>query len=401
MPHSAVDINSPPQRTAVLSRATSFAMACACATSVANVYYNQPLLSAFAKTFHTSVAQAGLVATAAQVGYAAGLLGFVPLGDVHPRKKIVVGLACCCMTLLALTASSRSLSMLVFLQFLVGVTAVSPQLLIPLAVELVGPDERGRIVGYMMAGLLTGLLLARTVSGFVADTWGWAAMFWIAAGLMLITALALQFLLPSRPAPQQLPYMTLIRSLWMLVCRYPALRSASLLSALSFASFCGFWAVLSFLMKDQFQLGATQTGYFGVVGLAGALCAPLAGRLSDRRGAVLTIAVAIVVSITAFVGMYLWLTMTGLVLGVILLDLGVQSTQVAAQVEVISLAPEARNRLNTVYMVSRFVGGAAGSAAGTVAYAHSGWEGTCFFCISALLLSLAVHVWQWNIAVLE
>lgn len=391
MPQQRIDTTLLQEVPASISRATTFVMAAACAASVANIYYNQPLLNAFAHNFGKTVTQTGLVATAAQVGYGAGLLGFVPLGDILPRKKIVVGLAYCCMALLALTALSHSLSMLIMLQFLVGLTAVSPQLLIPLAVDLTQPSERGRVVGVMMAGLLSGLLLARTVAGFVADTLGWQAMFWIAAILMLITGVTLQAMLPYRPATQHIPYSALMRSLWALVKRYPVLRSASLLSALSFASFCAFWAVLSFLMSDHFHMGATQTGSFGLVGLAGALCAPLAGRLTDRRGAAFTITIATLISAVAFIEMYLWLSVAGLILGVVLLDLGVQSTQVAAQAEVISLAPDARNRLNTVYMVCRFAGGAAGSAAGTIAYAHTGWTGTCVFCVFSLLLGLVIH----------
>lgn len=376
---------------AVLSSVTVFLMAAACAASVANVYYNQPLLSAFASSFHISVAKAGLVATAAQIGYGAGLLFFIPLGDVFERKKIVLYLAYTCALLLGFMALSKTLWMLVTLQLLVGLTAVSPQLLIPLAVDLSAPEVRGRTVGTLMAGLLTGLLLARTAAGLIADWMGWSAVFWIAAAAMLVTAIVLQRMLPRRLPTLQISYGTLIRSLMDLLREQPKLRVASLISALSFAAFCAFWAVLSFLMHDRFGRGAREAGMFGLVGVAGAMCAPMAGRLSDRRGAAFTLVVALVFSLLSFVGMALWVSIPGLIAGVLLLDLGVQSTQVAAQAEVLGLVPEARNRLNTIYMVCRFAGGALGSAAGTLAYAHGGWSGTCIACSLVLLLAIAAQ----------
>jgi len=375
-----------------LSKVAIVVMATACATSVANIYYNQPLLRDFAGYFGESITRAGMVATAAQVGYGAGILVFVPLGDTHERKRIILWLIYSCMALSALAALAPTLSLLVFLQFLVGATAVSTQVLIPLAVDFSTPSERGRIVGSLMAGLLAGLLLARTVSGFIGDHLGWRAVFWIAAVLMLATGLMLQGLLPSCPPAQRVPYSRLLRSLGELVLTQPVLRRASLVSASSFAGFSAFWAVLSFLMLDRFHRGATETGLFGLIGLAGALCAPSAGRLADRIGSGRTLLITLLLSVLAFFTMWVWLTIPGLIVGVLLLDLGVQSTQVAAQSEAISLIPEARNRLNTVYMVSRFGGGALGSAVGAYTYARWGWPGACLACIGLSGIALMAQL---------
>ncbi len=386
---STPQLTEPTQPLPVL---TLLVMAAACGSAAANIYYNQPLLSDFAAYFKTDVKHAGLVATAAQIGYGLGVLFFVPLGDLLERRRVLLTLAYACTLLLICTALVPSLSLLVLAQLLVGVTAMSSQLLIPLAVDLSPPAQRGRVVGILMAGLLAGLLLARTLGGIVGDHFGWRTMYWLAAAVMLVNATVLQFMLPHRPPTQTLSYARLMRSLAHLLRSQPALRTASFISATSFGAFCAFWAVLSFLMRDRFGRGATDAGLFGIVGLAGALFAPIAGKLSDRRGPAFTLTIAMLISILAFAQMWAWCTIPGLILGVLLLDLGVQSTQVAAQSEVMALVPDARSRLNTIYMVGRFIGGALGSAAGTAAYARAGWAGTCGVSILLLVLGTAAHL---------
>jgi predicted MFS family arabinose efflux permease len=371
---------------------TLVVMAAACGSAAANIYYNQPLLSDFAAYFHTTTEHAGMVATAAQVGYGLGVLFFVPLGDLLERRRVLLTLAYACTLLLVGTALAPSLWLLVAAQLLVGITAMSSQLLIPLAVDLSPPAQRGRVVGILMAGLLAGLLLARTLGGIVGDHLGWRAMYWLAAGVMLINGVVLQWMLPRRAPTRRLSYARLMRSLADLFRSQPVLRTASFISATSFGAFCAFWAVLSFLMRDRFGRGATEAGLFGIVGLAGAMFAPMAGKLSDRRGPAFTLTIAMLISLVAFAQMWVWGSIAGLVVGVLLLDLGVQSTQVAAQSEVMALVPDARSRLNTIYMVARFVGGAAGSALGTAAYARAGWGGTCAVSILMLAMGTAAHL---------
>jgi predicted MFS family arabinose efflux permease len=363
--------------TQALPMVTLVVMAAACGSAAANIYYNQPLLSDFA---------------ASQIGYGLGVLFFVPLGDLLERRRVLLTLAFTCTVLLVGTAMVPTLALLVVAQLLVGITAMSSQLLIPLAVDLSPTAQRGRVVGILMAGLLAGLLLARTLGGFVGDHFGWRAMYWLAAGVMLLNCVVLRVMLPRRPPTQKLSYAQLMRSLADLFRSQPVLRTASFISATSFGSFCAFWAVLSFLMRDRFGRGATEAGMFGIVGLAGALFAPMAGKLSDRRGPAFTLTIAMLISIVAFAQMWGWCTIAGLVVGVLLLDLGVQSTQVAAQSEVMALVPDARSRLNTIYMVARFIGGAIGSALGTAAYARAGWGGTCAVSILMLVLGTAAHL---------
>ena len=366
-------------------------MATACAVCVASGYYNQPLLGDFAATFHVPPWQAALVATAAQVGYGCGLLFFLPLGDLVERRRLVVVLVAACAASLVLTAAAPNLPVLILGNLLVGLTAISAQILIPLGADMVPAAERGRLVGTLMAGLLCGILLARVFAGLVADHFGWRAVFGTGAVLMAVLGAALHFNLPRHRADISLAYWPLMRTLLGLWAGQPVLRSASVVSALSFASFIAFWTSLSFLMADHFGLGASAAGMFGLVGVIGAAAAPLAGRMTDRRGFGFTVAVALAITAASFVLMSAWVTLVGLVVGVLLMDLGVQSVQVAAQAKVISLVPEARSRLNTVYMVSRFTGGAAGSALGAIAWSWGKWTGVGAFCLLANGAALLVH----------
>ena len=367
-------------------------MAAACGVAAANIYYNQPLLNDFANYFHATATQAGLVATAAQVGYGVGIFFFVPLGDRLERRLIVLSLSYSCVVTLLAVSLAPSLRILILCQLLVGITAMSAQLLIPLAVDLTREDRRGHTVGTLMAGLLVGILLARTLGGFIGDHFGWRFMFGLAAGIMLIMTWILQATLPHRPPSTKLSYPALMHSLLHLLRTQPQLWIASIVSALSFGSFTAFWTVLSFLMKQHFNRGATDAGLFGIVGVFGAMAAPLAGKLSDRRGPAFTVTIALVSTIAAFVLMWNWVTIPGLIVGVLLMDMGVQSVQVAAQSQVMALVPDARSRVNTLYMVARFIGGAGGSAIAAIAWSHDGWPGACAAALGMLGVGIAVHV---------
>ncbi len=381
----------PTEPPASLSSKLLWLMATACGVSVANAYYNQPLLGTLALYFHAQPWQAGLVATAAQVGYGTGIFFFLPLGDLMERRGLIVALVCVCAACLVAMAAAPSLPLLIAAQGLVGLSSISPQMLIPLGAEMVPPAQRGKLIGTLMSGLLCGVLLARTVSGFVADHFGWRVLYAVAAVLMLLLGFCLRASLPQRPAALQMPYAQLMRSMLELLRTQPILRRASLVSALSFAVFTAFWATLSFLLMERFHAGASEAGLFGIVGLVGAAGAPWAGRLSDRKGSGFTIALALVLTAMAFVIMGLWVTVAGLIIGVLLMDLGVQSIQVAAQASVLSLLPEARSRLNTLYMVARFGGGAVGSTFGALAWSWARWPGVCLFCLGTSAAALLVH----------
>ncbi|HEY0967993.1 MAG TPA: MFS transporter [Opitutaceae bacterium] len=380
-----------PSPVPVLSDGTLRLMAIACGVCVANVAYNQPLLGDFAAYFHATPAQVGWVAMASQVGYGLGLLLFLPLGDIVERRRLVVSLILICALVLLGTAAAPTLSLLILGNFLIGATAMGAQILIPLAVELAPPGRQGRTVGVMMTGLLGGLLLARTLSGVIGDHFGWRAPFGLAAIIMGALAVLLQRGLPLSPPRATLPYRKLMLSLWDVARSQPRLWRPSIVGALSFATFTAFWTSLSFLMAETFHRGATETGLFGVVGLVGALAAPWAGKLADRRGPAFTVYLSLGVVALAFALMGSIVTIPVLIVGVLLMDVGVQAAQVAEQGTVLSLVPEARSRLNTLYMVSRFTGGAAGSLMGALAWSWGRWPAVCAVALGATVLALAVH----------
>jgi predicted MFS family arabinose efflux permease len=362
-----------------ISPRTVRVMSVACAVSVANIYYCQPLLSNIGRSLGASDGKTGYLPMWTQAGTAIGMLAFVPLGDMFPRRRLIVTM--CAMTACAaiLMAVSPTLAMVNAMGFLIGLTTVIPHLVLPFAAKLAGDDERGRVVGTVLGGLLTGVLLARVVSGYVGDLLGWRAMYFIAAGLMVALGIALRYSLPYDRPEHQLGYGGLLRSIGQLIATQPVLREAAIIGGMLFGAFSTFWSTLIFFLgTPPYRYGARTAGLFGLVGVVGAVLAPAAGRLADRRGPAFTITVAVLTTIASWlvfgVAGY-WLI--GLIAGVILLDLGVQAGHVANQTRIYALIPEARSRLNTVYMVSYFVGGALGSALGAVGWARWGWKGVC------------------------
>ncbi|QRF24778.1 MFS transporter [Alicyclobacillus sp. TC] len=369
-------------------------MAIASGAAVANLYYVQPLLAEIAQTFHASTHALGILSMLTQVGYACGLLFFVPLGDRFEQRRLIVILLILVSILLAAMATSVSMLWLWIFAFLVGLTTVVPQIIIPLAANMADETNRGKVVGVVMSGLLIGVLLARAFAGLLGSELGWRSVFGIAAIFMIALALLLYFMLPVSPPKSKLQARDIFLSLWQLIRTLPTLREAALMGGLLFAAFSAFWTTLVFrLSTSPYHYGAEVAGFFGLLGVAGASIAPVAGRLADlmpaRRVAFLG-ALCTLLSFLVFAGLsaHLW----GLILGVILLDLGVQAAQISNQARIYSLRPDARNRLNTVYMTSYFIGGALGSAIGADMYAHFHWLGVAsvgFVCSFAAALAAA------------
>lgn len=357
---------------------------------VANLYYNQPLLELMARSFNTAPRWIGSVPTLTQIGYAVGMLLFIPLGDVADRRRLILTMSVLSIGALIAAALAPSFVVLTIASLAVGVFSIVPQLLVPLAAYLARAEERGRAVGDVMSGLLIGILLARTVAGTVGEHLGWRAMYWVAGGLMAAITIAMWAMLPRVRGEADHSYVELQRSLLRLVKTEPVLREAAFVGAMLFGTFSAFWATLVFLLADPpYHYGSQMAGLFGLVGVAGAAAAPIAGRMADKRDRRANLRVAIVVVIVAFVVLLVWPhNLWALVVGVILLDGGVQSGQVTNQSRIYSLIPEAHNRLNTVYMVTYFVGGALGSALGTFAWDHWNWTGVAatglILCASAM-----------------
>jgi predicted MFS family arabinose efflux permease len=369
-------------------------LAVACALSVANLYLNQPLLADMARTFGASERAVGTVPMMSQIGYAIGLLLIVPLGDILQRRGLIVTLLGLVAISLAAVATSRNFAWLALANLAIGVSTVVPQVLLPFAAQLSRPERRGRAVGTVMMGLLLGILLSRTASGLIADRFGWRAVYWTAAGAMVLLAIVLRPLLPGHEVHDDLTYTRLLKSVIEQVELYPTLRQAMLSGGLLFAGFSAFWATLVFQFETPpLHYGTRVAGLCGLVGAAGAMIAPVVGRWADRFSPRVLITFATLGLLLSFV--IFWLTgstLWGLALGVIVLDLAVQAAQVTNMTRVYRVSATAHSRVNSAYMVAYFVGGAAGSMLGAIAWSLAAWLGVCAFGIGVSTLALVAHL---------
>ncbi|EAA9288648.1 MFS transporter [Salmonella enterica subsp. diarizonae] len=375
-----------------LSPALIVLMSVATGLAVASNYYAQPLLDTIAHHFSLSASSAGFIVTAAQLGYAAGLLFLVPLGDMFERRMLIVS-----MTLLAaggmlITASSQSLSMMILGTALTGLFSVVAQILVPLAATLATPDTRGKVVGTIMSGLLLGILLARTVAGLLANLGGWRTVFWVASALMALMAVALWRGLPKLKSDTHLNYPQLLGSVFSLFIHDKLLRTRALLGCLTFANFSILWTSMAFLLAaPPFSYSEGMIGLFGLAGAAGALGARPAGGFADKGKSHLTTTVGLLLLLLSWLAIWLGHTsVLALIIGILILDLTVQGVHITNQTVIYRLHPDARNRLTAGYMTSYFIGGAAGSLISASAWQHAGWAGVCLAGITVALLNLLV-----------
>lgn len=376
-----------------LTNITLWVMTLTTGLVVANLYYNQPLLEDMARTFHVSNGQAGQVSMLTQVGYALGMLFVVPLADMVKRKRLMLTDFAFVVASLILTATAPNIYVLILSGFLIGCTSVIPQLLIPMAAHLADPAERGKKIGFIMSGLLIGILLSRTLSGFIGAHLGWRAMYYIAAGIMMLMWLLVYLLLPEVEPDYKGNYRKLMGSLVDLIKKEPKLRLASLRGALCFACFSAFWTTLVFMLKQNFNEGSDIAGAFGLAGAFGAIAAGLVGRLSDKMDGYKIATITLLLLVGSFV--IFWFSghsMIGLIIGVIVMDLGVQATHIGNQAIIFALDPAARNRINTIYMVSYFVGGALGTFLATRVWESYQWPGVCAIGIFLSVLALVIHL---------
>ncbi len=363
--------------------------------AVANMYYAQPMLATIARHMHTSSGVAGQIVTVTQAGYALGLLFLVPLGDLLNRRRLIVGLLLALVPALLLAALAPTIGVLLVAALVIGLAAVAVMVLVPFAASLAGPAERGRVVGTIMSGLLIGILISRTVSGVVSQAFGWRIVFAAAAILMLLLAGVLWRVLPRRsPQAATLPYPRLLASIAALVRAEPVLRRRALYGALAFAMFSVLWTNLAFLLAHPpYGYDQALIGLFGLAGVGGAAAASLAGRWADRGWHRATTGGFILASLAAFGLLALGGTaLIPLIAGIVLIDLGAQGIHVTNQSIIYRLrGTEQLSRITTAYMVTYFIGGAAGSAVSALVFAQHGWLGVCL--VGALLALGALALW--------
>src|SRR5215831_11484177 len=373
-----------------MSRRVVWLLALTTGCVVANIYYIQPLLADIAREFGLSVSQIGIVAMLAQVGTGLGMLFFVPLGDKYERRGLISALLVAEALACALADTASNVIWLSVACFFVGAMAATVHVVVPLAAHLAPPKERGRIVGTVLSGLLIGVLLARTFSGVVGAQFGWRTVYWFAAALMLALAITIRLSLqPSRPQIS-MKWTALMKSNGSLVREHGTVREAAVLACLLFMTFSALWTTLVFLLRTPpYHYGTTAAGVFGLLGASSASAAPIVGRMSDRHGPERSILVAIIATLFGYVVLLVaGRNLAGLIVGIALIDVGVQSGHVANQSRIYGLAPEARSRVNTFYMVAFFIGGALGSYVGPVGFQKGGWVGFCAIPIAALVFAL-------------
>ena len=384
-----------------MSRGFILLMAFTCGAAVANIYYNQPMLGLIARSFATDAAGVAAVPTATQLGYAAGLFLLGPLGDRYDRRRVILALAAALALTLSATAAAPSIAWLAVCSFAVGMSATLVQQVIPLVAHLAPEQRRGRTVGTVMSGVLLGILCGRFVAGLVGAQFGWRAMFAASAVAAGLLGLVLARALPRLQGHSQGSYSDLLRSTLAQAARHRTLREAALEGALLFGAFSAFWVSLTPLLESaDFHLDARVAGVFGLIGAAGALMAPLAGRWSDRRGPSAVLGAAIVAVVLSFGVFYVSAhSLIGLVVGTLVMDLGIQAALIANQARIFALDPHARSRINAFFMTIYFLGGALGAWCASHAWARGGWHAAMLvggaFALGAGLVRL-LAAWRYE-----
>ncbi|WP_414170108.1 MFS transporter [Streptoverticillium reticulum] len=377
-----------------LTRRTLLLMAVATGLSVAGNYFSQPLLDTMAHHFGMSSGTAALVVTVSQIGYVCGLVLLVPLGDLLERRRLTVTLCALTAAGLVCTAAAPETSLLFTGLALTGLCSVGAQVMVPFAATMAAPEARGRAVGTVMAGLLLGILLARTAAGGLAELGGWRTVYWVNAGLMLMMALLLWRALPPFHPAERVSYGSAFRSMVRLWRHHPVLRWRTLTGASSFGAFTVLWVSLTFLLSGPgYGWSTAAIGLMGLAGAAGSAAASAAGRLADR-GLVHTVTGGGAVLLTASWGLLAAgrHDLAWLLAGVLLLDLAVQAVHISNQNVVYALEPQARSRLNSIYMTTYFFGGVTGSALTSVVWSHAGWPGVCTLGAAFSTVTMLSHL---------
>lgn len=378
-------------------------LAVTCGVAVTNLYVAQPLLDTIARAFGVGEATAGLLVTASQVGYVLGLALLVPLGDLLERRRLIVALLVLAAAGQVVSTVAPGFAVLAASLAAVGVATAVAQVVVPLASSLAGEEERGRIVGTVMSGLLVGILLARTLSGLISELGGWRLVFGVAAGAMLLLAAVLWRFLPDAPPPVgpdtshpgHVRYRRLLRSVLVLIREEPELRRRMWLGATGMAIFSVLWTAIAFLLaREPYGYGDGVIGLFGLAGLAGALMAPIAGRVSDAGHGRAATTGALVVLLLSWVLLDLGgSSVVALVLGIVVLDFAVQGLQITNQSTIYALRPDARSRITTAYMVAYFLGGVAGSTASSAVWGAGGWDAVCL--LGGGIAAVGLASWAW------
>lgn len=373
-----------------LSKSQIALMSATAGICVANIYYNQPLLSDMAKSLHTSESAIGNTAVWAQAGYGIGLFFITPLGDILNRRKLILILQLLLCVALIGNALAPSIPLLLLCSVFIGLFSVAAQVILPMAAFL-SPENKGKVVGIIFTGILSGILAARVFSGFIADWLNWRDVYFIAACLVFISSIFLYRSLPNINPVFNGNYKSLLSSTIYQLKRFSLLRNTALLGALMFGVFCSFWTTLTFhLSAAPFNYNTDIIGLFGILAIVSALLAPYFGKLADKGGTTKSRLIAIgLVIIAALLSLLFSNFLWSMICAVLLLDLGVQAVQVTNVAIIYGLDESAHSRINTVYMTAYFIGGSLGTFTGLHCWKAGGWH---FVCVQLLVLSLIAFI---------
>ncbi|WP_378953742.1 MFS transporter [Pelosinus sp. sgz500959] len=376
-------------------------LAASCGVIVANLYYAQPLIGLISADTNLSPASAGLIVTLTQIGYVLGLLFIVPLSDLIENRRLVISaLTIVICALVAAPLAHNALFFLVAAMF-IGLGSVAAQILVPYATYLTTEDQRGKVVGNVMSGLLLGIMLARPIASFVTDIWGWQAVFYLSAFITAAMTLLLSLVLPERKPSPTMNYGQLISSLWLLFKTKAILRRRAFYQACLFGAFSLFWTVVPLWLTSYFHLSQQGIALFALAGVAGAVAAPIAGRLADKGWTRRLTGLAIVIAALSFLLTHLiqdnsTISLAMLVVAGITLDMAVSGNLVLGQRAIYSLGSEIRGRVNGVFMAVFFIGGAIGSALGGWSYAYGGWMLASLLGLSMPVAALLYYLTEKN-----
>lgn len=376
-----------------MSTGLAILFAVAGGAAVGSLYGAQPILAIIADRLSVSTSTAGLLIAVTQIGYALGVFLLVPLGDILDRRRLIPALMLLAAIMLALSALAPSFAVLLITLTLVGASTVAGQLLAPLAGDLAADDERGRMLGIVASGLLLGITISRAISGFITELTGWRPLYGFVAVVMAILAAVMHRMLPTLPPRARVPYPEVVAS----VLRAPALSAAvrwlGVVGAASMATFTLFWTGLTFLLTEEpFDLSPSQIGLMSLVGIVGAVAAMRVGRLYDRGCATPVIGAGLAVALTglSFAG-FGATSLTAIIVAIALYSVGIQCVMVLTQARMLAIDPTSRSRLNTVFVVASFVGGALGSVLASSLWDVGGWPAV--ISVAIVILGIAVAVW--------
>ena len=356
-----------------------------CGVTAANLYYCQPLLGALSRAFNVSEESASMINICSQMGYGLGLFFIVPLGDMVARRRLLILMHLLAAFSLVGVGFSTGIEWLFFFSVCVGITSTACQLFIPLAMHLSSDEERGQVLGTILGGLLTGILLSRSLSGFVAEFMGWQSVYFISAGFMIIMTILISAYIPGEQPAFRGNYWQLMRSLFRLFREQPVIRESAWIGACLFGAISAFWATMAFFLeKPPFAYSLLLIGLFGIIGAGGALISPYVGKITDRLGPLKPMRWGILLMLAGYTLLLEGkLGISLVVAGIILIDVGLQATHIPNLSRNYALLPEARTRLNTIYMTFFFIGGTLGSSIGSIAW---NMGGCTWVCISGILL---------------